>query len=86
MPPFKIRFMSNNNFSSVAEDSNTDSSSDLEASALMSSESEYNDYYEHVARCEHIRPIAVTEDVNFEAMSLSQKICWWISTAIRFIR
>ena len=79
--------------STVADESDTDASSDLETAGLKSrSESDdhksdqYNDYYEHVASCEHIRPIAVTEDVNIEAMSSFQTICWWISTAIRLLR
>ena len=46
----------------------------------------YSDYYEHVAHSSHIRPIAVTEDVNFNTMSSSQKICWWMSTAIHLLR
>ena len=47
---------------------------------------EYQDYYEHVAKSKYIRPIAVTEDVNFETMSISQRLMWWISTAIRLLR
>ena len=81
--------------STVADESDTeDACSDLEAAAGLKSRSEsddrksdqYNDYYEHVARSEHIRPIAVTEDVNFETMSSSQTFCWWISTAVRLLR
>ena len=47
---------------------------------------EYQDYYKHVAKSKYIRPIAVTEDVNFETMSISQRLMWWISTAIRLLR
>ena len=77
--------------STVADESDTDS--DLEAAAGLKPRSEsdlkseqYHDYYEHVARSQHIRPIAVTEGVNFQKMSSSQKICWWISTALRLLR
>ena len=35
---------------------------------------EYQDYYEHVAKSKYIRPIAITEDVNFETMSISQRL------------
>ena len=78
--------------STVADGSDTDASSYLEAAGLKSRsesddhKSEYTYYYEHVASCDHIRPIAVTEDVNFEAISSSQTICWWISTAVRLLR
>ena len=80
--------------STVADESDTeDASSDLETAGFKSrSESndrksdQYNDYYEHVAHSDHIRPIAVTEDVNFETMSSSQTFCWWISTAVRLLR
>merc|ERR1712110_411588 len=79
--------------STIADESDTEgASSDLETAGLKSrSESDdrksdqYNDYYEHVARSEHIRPIAVTEDVNFETMSSSQTLCWWMSTAVRLL-
>ena len=47
---------------------------------------EYQDYYKHVAKSKYIRPIAITEDVNFETMSISQRLMWWISTAIRLLR
>ena len=78
--------------STVADESDTDS--DLEAAAGLSEprsdsdhkSEQYHDYYEHVARSQNIRPIAVTEDVNFQKMSSSQKICWWISTALRLLR
>ena len=47
---------------------------------------EYQDYYEYVAKSKYIRPIAITEDVNFETMSISQRSMWWISTAIQLLR
>ena len=78
--------------STVADESDTDASSDLETAAGLKSRSEidrksdYNDYYEHVAHTSHIRPIAVTENVNFNTMSSSQRICWWMSTAIHLLR
>ena len=77
--------------STVADESDRDS--DLEAASGLKPRSErghksdqYHDYYEHLARSQHIRPIAVTEDVNFQKMSSSQKICWWFSTALRLLR
>ena len=83
--------------SSVAGESDTDTCSDLEAAGLQPRDSDhhsghhhdphhYSDYYEHLATSEHIRPITITEDVNFETMSTVQKICWWMSTAIRLLR
>ena len=47
---------------------------------------EYVDYYEHVAKSNYIRPIANTEDVNFDTMSFCQRLLWWISTAIQSLR
>ena len=73
--------------STVAGDSDTDA----EAARLTKFEDDhksehYSDYYEHVAHSSHIRPIAVTEDVNFNTMSYSQRLCWWVSTAIQTLR
>ena len=77
--------------SKVAGESDADTSIDPEAARLRLSDGDpkskhYSDYYEHVAHSSHIRPIAVTEDVNFNTMSYSQRLCWWVSTAIQTLR
>ena len=74
--------------STVAGESDNDSH-DPEATSLSEGDPKsehYSDYYEHVAHTSHIRPIAVTENVNFNTMSSSQRICWWMSTAIHLLR
>ena len=45
----------------------------------------YGDYYEHVARSKHIRPIKVTEGVNFSALSSSRKILWCCKTVLNLL-
>ena len=77
--------------STVAGESDTDASIDPEAARLTKGDGDpksehYSDYYEHVAHSSHIRPIAVTEDVNFNTMSSSQRLCWWMSTTIQTLR
>ena len=47
---------------------------------------QYEDYYEHVAKSSHIRPITVTEGVDFKSFSTSEKIKWWILTILNLLR
>ena len=75
--------------STAAEDEESDGS-ELEAAGFRRCgdyKPEFSDdYYQQLAHSEHIRPIAVTEDVDFETMSFFARFLWWISTVIRLLR
>ena len=45
----------------------------------------YEDYYEHVASARYIRPIKVSEGVNFSSLSVFKKILWWCKTVINLL-
>ena len=43
----------------------------------------YKDYYKHVEQSKAIRPISITENVNFNDMSFGQKLYWWLTTFLK---
>ena len=43
-------------------------------------EVDYRDYYDHLSQSEAIRPICITEGVDFDSMSLLGRIGWWIGS------
>ena len=43
----------------------------------------YDDYYRFIASSKSIRPICVTEDVDFENMPFIRKIIWWFGTIFK---
>ena len=47
---------------------------------------DYEDYYDHISRSPFIRPITVTEGVNFSRMRVGKKILWWWITTLNLLR
>ena len=45
----------------------------------------YNDYYEWMGRVTEVRPITITEDVEFCRMSHFQCLIWWLGTGIQML-
>ena len=74
-------------FLSVADDGSDDDKIDYEECELNLSEDDVaDDYYENIANSVAIRPIAVTEDVDFSIMSTPKKILWWFLTILKLLR
>ena len=53
---------------------------------LEDEERDYDDYYDHISRSPSIRPITVTEGVNFSRMRIGKKILWWCITTLNLLR
>ena len=70
-------------YHAVDEDSNDPIDEDCE---LNLTDTFPEDYYENVAKSAEIRPIAVTEDVDFSSMSTLKKIFWWFLTSLKLLR
>jgi len=45
----------------------------------------YDDYYHFIANSKSIRPICITEDVDFENMPFTRKIIWWFGTIFKLL-
>jgi len=52
---------------------------------LEDEERDYDDYYDHISRSPSIRPITVTEGVNFSRMRIGKKILWWCITTLNLL-
>jgi len=48
-------------------------------------EEQYSDYYECIENSKSIRPICLTEDVEFKKMSSVRKCFWWIGTFFKLL-
>ena len=46
----------------------------------------YSDYYKMTAQSKTIRPICVSEGVNFNIMSSWSKTCWWVKACLQMLR
>ena len=46
-------------------------------------DSKYSDYYKFIANSKAIRPICITEDVDFENMSFVERGFWWLGTILK---
>jgi hypothetical protein len=46
-------------------------------------DAKYSDYYKFIANSKAIQPICITEDVDFEKMSLVERGLWWLGTTIK---
>ena len=46
----------------------------------------YSDYYKMMAQSKAIRPICVSEGVNFNIMSSWNKTCWWSKACLQMLR
>ena len=44
------------------------------------------DYYKTMAQSKAIRPICVSEGVNFNIMSTWSKTCWWTKACLQMLR
>ena len=47
---------------------------------------EYNDYYKAMAESKAIRPICVSEGVDFNTLSAWDTICWWFKVCLQMLR
>ena len=47
---------------------------------------DYSDYYKMIAQSKTIRPICVSEGVNFNKMSSWTKTCWWVKACLQMLR
>ena len=47
---------------------------------------DYSDYYKMIAQSKTIRPICVSEGVNFNTMSSWNKTCWWAKACLQMLR
>ena len=47
---------------------------------------DYSDYYEAVAESKTIRPICVSEGVDFNILSTCDTICWWFKASLQMLR
>lgn len=46
---------------------------------------DYSDYYEYLSTSATVRPICITEGVDFSKMSLLQRMWWWVVTFLKFL-
>ena len=46
-------------------------------------DAKYSDYYKFIANSKAIRPICITEDVDFENMSFVERGGWWLGTILK---
>ena len=44
-----------------------------------------NDYYEWMANAKEVRPITVTENVDLNSMSCSEKVLWSLGTVLQML-
>ena len=47
---------------------------------------EYKDYYRAMAESRAIRPICVSEGVDFSKLSTWDTICWWFKVSLQMLR
>ena len=47
---------------------------------------DYSDYYKMIAQSKTIRPICVSEGVDFNTMSTWTKTCWWTKACLQMLR
>ena len=47
---------------------------------------DYSDYYKMMAQSKTIRPICVSEGVDFNIMSTWNKTCWWSKACLQMLR
>jgi len=45
----------------------------------------YDDYYQTIEKSKAIRPICITENVDFGQMTFTRKILWWIGTVFKLL-
>lgn len=50
---------------------------------VKTSDKKYDDYYQFIANSKEVRPICITEDVDFKNMSFVQKLLWWLGTIFK---
>ena len=43
----------------------------------------YDNYYQTIEKSRAIRPICITENVDFGQMSFTRKILWWLGTVFK---
>eukprot|EP00092_Neocalanus_flemingeri_P095620 GFUD01121657.1.p1 GENE.GFUD01121657.1~~GFUD01121657.1.p1 ORF type:complete len:337 (+),score=53.32 GFUD01121657.1:142-1152(+) len=66
-------------------DTSDDEDEELFVNMNKELESKYTDYYQFIANSKSIRPICITEDVDFRNMSFVKKICWWVGTFFKLL-
>ena len=47
--------------------------------------SKYNDYYEWMGCAKELRPITITEGLEWHTMTAFKKLIWWIGTCIQML-
>ena len=67
------------------DDTSDDEDDELFENVRNSDESKYSDYYQFIANSKSIRPICITEDVDFKNMSFVKKIVWWLGTCLKVL-
>ena len=70
-------FIPNDNYGRRSSCSTKSSKSNLDMN--------YKDYYEWTASAKEVRPITITENVDFKAMPFSQKLWWSFGTCVQML-
>ena len=69
-----------------AVDRDTDPEKEEEEEDETEDMTDYSDYYKMTAQSKTIRPICVSEGVNFNTMSGWTKTCWWARACLQMLR
>ena len=61
------------------------SSNAFESSKRQKNKIWKNDYYNWISNAKEVRPITITEDLEWEAMTCLQKLLWGVGTSIQML-
>ena len=61
------------------------SSNAFESSKRQKNKIWKNDYYNWISNAKEVRPITITEDLEWGAMTCFQKLLWWVGMCIQML-
>ena len=61
------------------------SSNGFESSKRQKNKIWKNDYYNWISNAKEVRPITITEDLEWGAMTCFQKLLWWVGMCIQML-
>ena len=71
--------------SNIVDDTSDEEDNEVFVNVKKFQEEQYSDYYECIENSKSIRPICLTEDVEFKKMSSVRKCFWWIGTFFKVL-
>ena len=74
-----------NDLMNETNDAQKGSSIAFESSKRQKNKIWKNDYYNWISNAKEVRPITITEDLEWEAMTCFQKLLWWIGTCFQML-